>query len=55
VRAFFPELAPLLKGFCEAMENNDIVLTGDLAEYEVKPRILAIAQALASFQPGGRA
>jgi hypothetical protein len=46
VRSFFPELAPLLSNFCEAMETNDIVLTGDLAEYEIKPRILAIAQTL---------
>ncbi|MDR3312497.1 MAG: hypothetical protein LBS64_05145 [Spirochaetaceae bacterium] len=49
VKDFFVEIAPLLKDFCEAIQNNDTVLTGDLAEYEIKPRIVSIAQILAEL------
>jgi hypothetical protein len=41
--AFFSEFAPILNEFCSALENNDIVMIGDLAEYEIKPRLAALA------------
>jgi hypothetical protein len=43
---FFADFTPVLQDFCKAFENDDIVLIGDLAEYEIKPRILLLADAL---------
>jgi hypothetical protein len=39
---FFEKFSPVLKEFCKALEDNDIVMIGDLAEYEIAPRISAI-------------
>lgn len=43
---FFAEFSPILKDFENALESKDTVLTGDLAEYELTPRIRAIADAV---------
>ena len=45
-RDFFGELSPVLNDFCSALENNDIIMMGDLAEYEICPRISALAAAV---------
>jgi hypothetical protein len=47
---FFAELIPVLQDFCNALETGDIVMTGDLAEYEIKPRLSALAAALENWQ-----
>lgn len=46
VSDFFAEFSPVLHDFESALESKDTVLTGDLAEYELAPRIKAIAQAI---------
>jgi hypothetical protein len=43
---FFAGLSPVLNEFCLALENNDIVMMGDLAEYEICPRISALDAAV---------
>lgn len=43
---FFAEFSPILKDFESALESKDTVLMGDLAEYELTPRIRAIANAI---------
>jgi hypothetical protein len=40
---FFTDFSPILNDFCKALENNDIVMIGDLAEYEIAPRLSDIA------------
>jgi hypothetical protein len=45
-RDFLGGLSPVLNDFCSAMENNDIVMMGDLAEYEICPRISALDAAV---------
>ena len=39
VTDFLKEFSPLLSDFENAIKENDTVLTGDLAEYEIKPRL----------------
>jgi hypothetical protein len=46
---FFADFTPILQDFCGALENSDIVMIGDLAEYEIKPRVSALANALESW------
>jgi hypothetical protein len=41
-RSFFEEFAGVLKEFFAAYEAQDSVLTGDLAEYEVSPRLIEL-------------
>lgn len=43
---FFNEFSPVLSDFESALENDDTVLIGDLAEYEICPRLRDIAQSL---------
>ena len=43
---FFAEFSPILKDFENALESKDSVLTGDLAEYELAPRIRDISNAI---------
>ncbi|MCR4579343.1 MAG: hypothetical protein K5681_03245 [Treponema sp.] len=43
---FFGDFSPVLKDFEEALQNNDTVTIGDLSEYEICPRLKAIAKAL---------
>ncbi len=42
---FFSDLSPILADFKQALEDKDTVLIGDLAEYEISPRLRAIADA----------
>lgn len=46
---FFKEFLPILSDFKDAMEGNDTVTVGDLAEYEIEPRLKAVTQAIASL------
>jgi hypothetical protein len=43
------ELPALFGDFCTAIEEGDLVLTGDLGEYEIRPRVLALADALGAL------
>lgn len=43
---FFKEFSPVLNDFEEALKSNDTVSVGDLSEYEICPRLEAIASAL---------
>ena len=43
---FFAEFSPVLSDFEQALKDNDTVTIGDLAEYEICPRLHAIAEAL---------
>ena len=46
IGTFFEDFAPVLKDFEEALKGKDTVTVGDLAEYEIGPRLNSIAQAL---------
>lgn len=46
---FFKDFAPLLEEFKQALENNDTVTTGDIAEYEIAPRLKKISQSVNSM------
>jgi len=39
---FFKDFSPILSDFEEALKNNDSVMIGDLAEYEISPRLESI-------------
>lgn len=43
---FFKDFSPILKDFEESLQNNDSVMIGDLAEYEICPRLQSISEAL---------
>ena len=43
---FFKDFSPILKDFEEALQNNDSVMIGDLAEYEICPRMQSISETL---------
>lgn len=43
---FFKDFSPVLSDFEEALKSNDTVSVGDLSEYEICPRLEAIATAL---------
>lgn len=46
---FFAEFTPVLSQFESALQSNDTVSVGDLAEYEICPRLKAVAEALEVF------
>lgn len=46
---FFKDFLPILSDFKDAMEGNDTVTVGDLAEYEIGPRLKAVTQAIATL------
>jgi len=46
---FFAELTPVLAQLEQALESNDTILVGDLAEYELCPRLKAVSKALEGF------
>ncbi len=48
VSEFFAEFSDILNNFRQALEDKDNVLIGDLAEYEISPRLTALADAIAS-------
>ncbi len=43
---FFGDFSPVLRDFEQALKSNDTVTVGDLAEYEICPRLEAIAKTL---------
>ena len=45
-KEFFADFSPVLNDFEQALKANDTVSVGDLAEYEICPRLLAIAKTL---------
>lgn len=47
---FFADFSPVLSDFEQALKSNDTVSIGDLAEYEICPRLLAIAKTLESIR-----
>lgn len=47
---FFAGLTPILADFENALEANDTVLVGDLAEYEICPRLKLAAKALSALE-----
>ena len=49
IKDFFSDFSPVLKEFEEALANKDTVMIGDLAEYEIKPRIEAICSMIRSI------
>jgi hypothetical protein len=46
IETFFEEFAPVLKDFEDAFQNKDTVSVGDLAEYEISPRLEEISSAI---------
>ena len=46
---FFEEFAPILKDFEDALENKDSVTIGDLAEYEIAPRLEKMSAAVSAL------
>lgn len=43
---FFQDFSPVLSDFEDALKNDDTVTVGDLSEYEICPRLIAIAETL---------
>ena len=43
---FFKDFSEILKDFEQALQNNDSVMIGDLAEYEICPRLQSISETL---------
>ncbi len=43
---FFQDFLPILSDFKTAMEDKDTVTVGDLAEYEISPRLNAVLEVL---------
>ena len=46
---FLKDFSPILTDFEDSLKNKDTVLTGDLAEYELKPRLEAYVSDIAGF------
>mgnify|MGYP007069903320 CR=1 FL=1 len=47
--AFFEDFMPVFNDLNEALSNGDTVMLGDLAEYEISPRLEALAAASKAF------
>lgn len=47
---FFRDFSPILADFEQALQNNDTVMIGDLAEYEICPRLQKISESLKNLQ-----
>lgn len=47
---FFSDFSAILTDFEHALEDKDSVLTGDLAEYEISPRLIAFADAMEALK-----
>jgi hypothetical protein len=43
---FFEDFSPVLKDFEQSIASKDTVMTGDLAEYEISPRLESLSKAL---------
>jgi hypothetical protein len=46
---FFEDFSPILSDFEDALKNNDTVTIGDLAEFEICPRLTSISKSLKCF------
>lgn len=46
---FFKDFLSILSDFKDAMEGNDTVTVGDLAEYEIEPRLKAVMKAISAL------
>lgn len=44
--ALFKEMNPILSDFADALKNGDTVTVGDLAEYEISPRLKTLSDIL---------
>jgi hypothetical protein len=53
LKDYIDEFSTALKELASAYENNDTVLVGDLAEYELSPRLLCLAGILGGIDLGG--
>ncbi|MDR1306907.1 MAG: hypothetical protein LBK74_04975 [Treponema sp.] len=51
LKEYIEEFSAALKELTAAYENNDTVFVGDLAEYELSPRLLCLGKALYGIQP----
>ena len=47
--SFFENFAPILADFEQAMTDKDTVTVGDLAEYEISPRLTMISDAICTI------
>ena len=47
--SFFADFTPILKDFENALQENDTVTVGDLAEYEISPRLEQLYKSLKEF------
>ncbi|MBQ6780389.1 MAG: hypothetical protein IJP62_04070 [Treponema sp.] len=46
INSFFEEFSGILSDFKQALEEKDSVLIGDLAEYEISPRLISLAESV---------
>src|SRR5574344_1046143 len=49
IGSFFAEFAPILSDFEKALQDKDTVTVGDLAEYEISPRLEKLSSAIKSI------
>lgn len=49
LKEFFTDFSSILLDFENALKNDDTVLIGDLAEYEICPRLKSISDSLKTF------
>ncbi|MCR4742228.1 MAG: hypothetical protein K5866_05100 [Treponema sp.] len=49
LKEFFSDFSSILLDFENALKNDDTVLIGDLAEYEICPRLKSISESLKTF------
>ncbi|MDR2072984.1 MAG: hypothetical protein LBP60_06100 [Spirochaetaceae bacterium] len=52
LESYINDFSAVLNEFTTAYENNDTVLVGDLAEYELAPRLLRLCSALCGIKTG---
>jgi hypothetical protein len=52
LKDYIGEFSAALKELISASENKDTVLVGDLAEYELAPRLRSLSEALGGSNPG---
>ena len=46
IKEFFSDFSQILNDFKQAIEDKDTILMGDLAEYEISPRLSSISDAI---------
>ena len=46
IKEFFSDFSKILNDFKQAIEDKDTILMGDLAEYEISPRLSSISDAI---------